>query len=67
MISIGASSVVGQAASGLVLMYSRAFRAGEYVQIGDKEGTVKELGMFATRILSPTGEELVLPNSHVLE
>jgi len=67
MISIGASSVVGQAASGLVLMYSRAFRAGEYVQIGDKEGTVKELGMFATRIVSPTGEELVLPNSHVLD
>jgi len=66
MISIGASSVVGQAASGLVLMYSRAFRAGEYVQIGDREGTVKELGMFATRILSPSGEELVLPNSFVL-
>jgi small-conductance mechanosensitive channel len=66
MISIGASSVVGQAASGLVLMYSRTFRPGEYVQIGDKEGTVKELGMFATRVLSPSGEELVLPNSYVL-
>jgi len=66
MISIGASSVVGQAASGLVLMYSRAFRAGEYVQIGDKEGTVKELGMFATRVMTPSGEELVLPNSFVL-
>lgn len=66
MISIGASSIVGQAASGLILMYSRSFRAGEYVRVGDKEGTVRELGMFATRLATVSGEELILPNSHVL-
>jgi small-conductance mechanosensitive channel len=66
MVSIGASSVVGQAASGLILMYSRAFRVGEYVRIGDNEGTVRELGMFATRIATVAGEDLVIPNSHVL-
>ncbi len=66
MVSIGASSIVAQAASGLILMYSRAFRAGEYVRVGDKEGTVRELGMFATRLATVSGEELILPNSHVL-
>jgi small-conductance mechanosensitive channel len=66
MISIGGASVVGQAASGLILMYSRAIRAGEYVRIGDSEGTVRELGMFATRLLNAGGEEVVLPNSYVL-
>lgn len=66
MISIGASSIVAQAASGLILMYSRAFRVGEYVRIGDAEGTVSELTLFATRIRTGLSEEVVLPNAYVL-
>jgi len=66
MISLGASSTVGQAASGLILMYSRAFRVGEYVSIGDTEGTVTEVGMLVTRIRTGLGEEIMLPNSLVM-
>jgi small-conductance mechanosensitive channel len=66
MITIGGSSVFGQAASGLVLMYSRTIRVGEFVRIADHEGTVTELGMFTTRIRTGLGEELTLPNSLVL-
>ena len=66
MVSIGGSSLVAQAASGMILMYSRALRAGEYVKIADVEGTVVELGMFATRVHTGTGEELILPNAFVL-
>jgi small-conductance mechanosensitive channel len=35
MVSLGASNIVGQAASGLILMYTRTLRPGEYVQIGE--------------------------------
>jgi small-conductance mechanosensitive channel len=66
MISLGASNLVGQAASGLILIYGRVFRKGEYVRIGEHEGTVTELGMFATRIRTGLGEELTLANSSVL-
>ena len=66
MISLGASSTVGQAASGLILMYSRAYRVGEYVRIGDTEGTVVEVGMLVTRIRTGMGEEIMLPNSLVM-
>ena len=66
MISLGASNLVGQAASGLILIYGRVFRKGEYVRIGAHEGTVTELGMFATRIRTGLGEELTLANSSVL-
>jgi small-conductance mechanosensitive channel len=67
MVSIGASSLVGQAASGLILMYTRAFRVGEYVRIADTEGTVSDLGTFATRLRTGLGEEVQLPNSYVLQ
>jgi small-conductance mechanosensitive channel len=67
MVSIGASSIVGQAASGLILMYTRVYRAGEYVRIADSEGTLMELGLFTTRVRTGLGEEIVLPNSFVLQ
>jgi small-conductance mechanosensitive channel len=67
MLSIGASGIVGQAASGFILMYTRAFRAGEYVRIGDVEGTVVALGSFATRIRTGLGEEVLMPNSVAMQ
>jgi small-conductance mechanosensitive channel len=66
IISIGASSVVGQAASGLILTYAHAFKPGEYVRIGDTEGTLSAIGMFSTRIETGLGELVVLPNNYVL-
>ncbi|WP_280363637.1 mechanosensitive ion channel domain-containing protein [Pseudomonas sp. BN411] len=65
MISLGASSVVGQAAAGLILTYTRTLRPGEYVRIGDNEGTVTELGMFTTSIRTGLGEVLTIPNSMI--
>ncbi len=66
MISLGASSIVGQGASGLILMFSRTIRVGEYVRVQEHEGTITELGMFTTRIRTGLGEELTLPNSLVM-
>ncbi|MCE7761322.1 mechanosensitive ion channel [Pseudomonas putida] len=65
MISLGATSVVGQAAAGLILTYSRTLKAGEYVRVGDNEGTVTEVGMFNTTIRTGLGEVLTLPNSMI--
>jgi len=65
MISLGASSVVGQAASGLILTYARTLRAGEFVRIGEHEGTVTEVGVFNTTIRTGLGEVLTLPNSMI--
>ncbi len=62
MLSLGASSAVGQALSGLSLMYSRSLRVGQHVKIGDTEGTVVALGMFTTRLHTPAGDEVCLPN-----
>jgi small-conductance mechanosensitive channel len=66
MVSVGASGIVGQAASGLILMYTRTYRPGEFVRVADHEGTVMHLGMFTTRVRTGMGEELTLPNSMVL-
>jgi len=66
MVTLGGSSLFGHAASGLILLYSRTVRVGEYVRIAEQEGTVTELGAFTTRIETGRGEEVTLPNSLVL-
>ncbi|MFM9917442.1 MAG: mechanosensitive ion channel family protein [Rhizobacter sp.] len=66
MVTLGGSSLFGQAASGLVLMYSRTLRVGEYVRINEHEGTITEMGVFITRVRTGLGEELTFPNSLVL-
>ena len=66
MLSLGASSMVGQAASGLILTYGRTYRKGEYVRVAEHEGTVTELGIFTTRIRTGLGEELTISNATIL-
>jgi small-conductance mechanosensitive channel len=66
MVSIGAAGLVGQIASGMMLVYTRALLVGEYVRIQDSEGTVTHIGLFVTRLRTGLGEEISLPNSLVL-
>jgi small-conductance mechanosensitive channel len=66
MLSLGASSLVGQGASGLILTYTRVLRLGEYVRVAEHEGTVTDTGLFTTRIRTGLGEELTVPNSLIL-
>lgn len=66
MVSLGGSSIVAQGASGLILMFTRTLRPGEYVRIAEHEGTVVDLGTFMTRIRTGLGEELTLPNALIL-
>lgn len=63
VLSLGSSGIVNQAMSGLVLMYSRAMRAGDYVHIGDVEGTVTEVGMLSTKVRTNKLEEVTIPNA----
>jgi small-conductance mechanosensitive channel len=66
MVSLGASGVVGQAAGGFILTYSRALRGGEWVRVGEVEGAVVNVGVFSTKIRTYTDEEVNIPNNVVL-
>jgi small-conductance mechanosensitive channel len=65
LVSLGSTSVVSNLLSGLVITYSRAYRVGDRVKIGDVVGDVIGLGAFATRVRTTKDEEVVLPNAVV--
>ena len=66
MISLGSSGIVNQAMSGLTMTYSRALKKGDFVKIGDVEGTVTHLGMLSTKLKTLRREELTIPNALVI-
>ena len=66
VISLGSSGIVNQAMSGLVLMYSRALKPGDYVRVGETEGVVTVLGMLSTKLRTMKHEEITLPNAVVV-
>ncbi len=63
MISLGSSGVINQAMSGMVVVFSRALKAGEYVSVGEYEGTVSEVGALSTKIRTKRNEEINIPNA----
>ena len=52
MVSLGSTGLVNQIMSGLVVAYSRAFRLGDYVRVQDNEGTVADIGLLSTKIVT---------------
>jgi small-conductance mechanosensitive channel len=66
IISLGSSGIMNQLMSGLVIMYSRAFRPGDLIRVGDVEGTVTQVGVLSTKVMTRRREEVTLPNSVVV-
>lgn len=66
LLSLGSAGLVGQAMSGLVLMYSRAFKEGDFIQAGETQGTVQSLGLLSTRVRTPKNEYVTLPNNVIV-
>ncbi|VXD18494.1 mechanosensitive ion channel family protein [Planktothrix paucivesiculata] len=65
LISLGSTSVISNLVSGSVLIYTRAFRVGDRIKIGDISGKVLETTLLVTRILTPTNVVVSIPNSQI--
>ena len=50
IVTFGSSGIVNQIMSGFTITYSRALRLGDFVRIGDVEGTVTHLGVLSTKV-----------------
>jgi small-conductance mechanosensitive channel len=66
ILTLGSSGLVNQMMSGVMITYSRALRLGDFVKIGDVEGTVIHLGVLSTKIRTLRSEEITVPNAVVV-
>lgn len=50
-------------AGGFILMFSRPFKVGDYIEIGGKEGTVSTIDILNTKLLTIDNKAVLIPNS----
>ena len=65
--SLGSTSVIANIMAGYTMIYRRAFKVGDRVRINDAVGDVTAIRMLVTHIRSLKNEELILPNSIVID
>ncbi|PUZ27566.1 Mechanosensitive ion channel [Chitinophaga costaii] len=65
-IGLGLQTIVNNFVSGVILIFDRPLRIGDTVEIGDKKGRVKEIGIRSSTLLTDDGAEVIMPNGDVL-
>jgi small conductance mechanosensitive channel len=51
--------------SGVMILFFRPFDLGDKVTAGGHTGKVEDIGLFATTILTPDNEKIIIPNSSI--
>jgi small-conductance mechanosensitive channel len=62
-VALAAQSILGDLFSYFIIFFDRPFELGDYIKIGDKNGTVEHIGIKTTRIRALSGEQLVFSNT----
>nr|WP_100332902.1 mechanosensitive ion channel family protein [Bacillus xiapuensis] len=66
-IGFGAQNLVRDVITGFFIIFEDQFSVGDFVRIGQFEGTVEEIGLRTTKIKNWTGELHILPNGSITE
>jgi len=65
-IGLGLQNIVNNFVSGVILIFDRTLRIGDIVEVSDKKGRVREIGIRTSRLLTDDGAEIIIPNGDVV-
>jgi small-conductance mechanosensitive channel len=66
IISFASSSAISNIVAGVILTYTRAFRLGDRIKVGETSGDVVEKTLLVTRVNTIKSEVVTIPNSLVM-
>ncbi len=64
--SLGSSSFIGNVIAGYSMIYRGAFKKGDRIEVDNQIGFVEEQKLLITRLRSHKNEEIIIPNSIML-
>ena len=64
-IGLALQGTLQNVAAGLMLLFLRPFKIGDFIETGAGSGTVREIGMFMTRMRTSQGVFVAVPNSKI--
>ena len=65
-VALAAQNILGDLFASLSITLDRPFVLGDSLQVDNFSGTVEYIGIKSTRLRSPDGEQIIMPNSKLL-
>lgn len=65
-IGFGLQNIVNNLVSGVILAFEKPVEIGDVIDIGNQHGTVREIGIRASRISTVDGSQIIVPNGDLL-
>lgn len=62
-VSLAVQGVLSNLAGGVILLVSKMFTLNDFIEADNISGTVQEIGFLHTKLLSPDGKVIYVPNS----
>lgn len=62
-VSLALQGALSNIVGGVTLLLLKQVKAGEYIKVGENEGTVRSIGMFYTELITADNRHVSLPNS----
>ena len=66
-IGLALQGSLGNFASGALLIFFRPFKAGDFIEAGGTSGSVQEIRVFATVLLTADNKSIIVPNSAITD
>ncbi len=66
-IGFGLQNIVSNFVSGIILMFERSIKIGDYVEIGDNRGYITDIRMRSATIKTNENIDIVIPNQQFIE
>jgi small conductance mechanosensitive channel len=61
-IGLALQGTLSDVAAGVMLIIFRPYKIGQFVDVGGTSGTVKDLNIFVTELVTPDNVQIILPN-----
>lgn len=65
-IGLGLQNIVNNLVSGVILIFERPLKIGDYVEVGGQKGRVKDIGIRSSKLITTEGAEVVMPNGDLI-
>lgn len=65
-IGLGLQNIVNNFVSGIILIFDRPLQIGDSVEVGNKTGRVREIGLRSSTLVTGNGAEVIIPNGDIL-
>ena len=65
-VGLGLQSVVNNLVSGVMLAFEKPFKIGDYIEVGDEAGRIKQIGIRSSKLSTSEGADIIIPNGDLL-